>query len=124
MRSFKTFLEMYSEPEDSTFGHEGHTYDLNGVLSATLGMPVKHLRVAELKWVLKYDPISAQGEEGQARVDSADLGAPLLVIKDPQEGNKWVVIDGLHRLAKAVNLGLEALPCIIVTQDLIDRYQL
>jgi DTW domain-containing protein YfiP len=57
------------------------------------------------------------------RIDRADLSAPCLIIWDPKE-EKFVVIDGIHRLAKAIRDKIECLPCVKVTQELIDRYRI
>lgn len=112
--------ELYGEPDDGTFTHEGHEYNLNGILNATVGYPVKDYAVKNLRWVIKYDPMSARD---QARIGSADISAPLLIVFDEKEG-KMVVIDGIHRLVKAVQQKIEKVPCVVVSQELIDRYRI
>jgi hypothetical protein len=118
MKTFKQFLmELYNEPEDSTFGENGRTYDLNGILSATLGMEVKEYPVNQLIWIFKYD----NPYNDKSRIIAADLNAPILITK---EGSKFVVIDGLHRLAKAERNNKPTIKGILVTRELLDRYQI
>ena len=43
---------------------------------------------------------------------------PLKVVKDPdQEGNKYLVIDGRHRLQAARDAGKKEVPCVIVHEE-------
>jgi hypothetical protein len=122
MKSFRRYIiEIFGEPSDSNFTHEGHNYDLNGLLSATIGMEPTQVPVSQLKWIMKYDPMSQEDAE---RILSADLAAPLLITKEPQEGNKFVVLDGIHRLAKAIQQHVLELPCVEVTEELLDRYRI
>jgi hypothetical protein len=122
MKTFKHYItEIFGEPEDSNFTHEDHQYDLNGLLSATVGEPEIQIPVSKLKWIMKWDPMT---KEDEPRIDNADLSAPLLIIKDKLADNQWVVLDGIHRLAKALKLGVATLPAIVVTQEQLDRYQL
>lgn len=118
MLRFRRFLnELYGEPDDGTFTHDGVDYNLNGILNATLGLPIEQVPVSELTWILKYDHMTA---EDDPRIANADLTAPLLLIH--WEG-QLVVLDGIHRLAKAVREGVSTLPATMVNQELIDRYR-
>jgi len=102
---------MYQEHPDSTFTHGGsvgHRYDLNRLLRCTAYAPVELIEVPDVKWVLDYD------EPDPIRVDAADLTAPALVVWD-EEIDKFVVVDGLHRLARAVREGVQRLPCKFVS---------
>ena len=120
MKRFKNFItEIFGEPADSNFSHEDHDYDLNGLLSATVGMPQIDMPISDFTWIMKWDPMT---DEDKPRIDSADLKAPLLVIRDPKADNQWVVLDGIHRLAKAQRDGVETLPSIVVPQEVLDRY--
>lgn len=122
MKSFKQYLaEIFGEPEDSNFTHEDHTYDLNGLLSATVGNETVQMPTAKLRWIMRYDPMM---KEDEPRIQSADLSAPLLIIKDAQANDQWVVLDGIHRLAKAIREHVADLPCIIVSNELLERYKI
>lgn len=115
MKTLKQIIELYSEPDRSTFTHDGSTYDLNGLLSYTLGMNRKMLPVASLKWILKWDRV------GGARVRNADLTAPILVV---DWKGKLVVVDGVHRLTKAVRSGVKELPSIFVSDSVLEKFRL
>jgi hypothetical protein len=116
MLSFCQFIrEIYSEPDDSTFTHNGREYDLNGLLSATLGMQTQQFAVSRLTWIFRWsDPF-----DDAARIDSADLEWPILVTGS--EG-RLVVLDGLHRLAKAKILQKPTIKGILVPDELLNRY--
>lgn len=85
---------MYQEGADSTFTHDGKEYPLDPFLERAQKLPVKQLHISKLKWNLEgmeLDP---------ARVERADYTQPILFTQDPRWG--YVVVDGTHRLAKAV----------------------
>ena len=118
MISFQQYIrEMYNEPDDSEFTDNGHEYDLNGILSATLGMPVQNFPVSDLKWIFNYD----DPFKDPTRVEEADLSAPILIT---QEQGVFVVVDGLHRLGKAVQNQMKTIPAIIVSTNILDRYRI
>jgi hypothetical protein len=56
-------------------------------------LPIIQFNVNELAWILEWDT------PDPIRIRSADLSAPILVTTWQE---KFVVLDGLHRLAKAV----------------------
>lgn len=115
MKTLKQILsELYSEPNskpgESTFTHDGVNYDLNGLLTYTLGMEQKMVPVSRLKWILKWDPMT---QRDNPRINRADLSAPILVIK---WHSQLVVLDGIHRLARALRDGVQELPAIFVPE--------
>jgi len=110
--------EIYDEPEDSNFTHEGYNYDLNGLLSATLGMPIIQFSVSKLIWIFKWDPMT---KKDNPRIKAADESAPILITKDKDQ---WVVLDGIHRLAAAVKDGMKELPAIVVDSTLLGKYRI
>jgi GNAT superfamily N-acetyltransferase len=85
---------MYQEGSGSTFTHNGKEYPLDPFLKRAAKLPVKQLYISKLKWNLDgltLDPV---------RVAEADPSVPILFTMDPKWG--YVIIDGTHRLAKAV----------------------
>lgn len=97
-------LEVYQEFE-STFTHDGKEYELNPILAKAEKLPVKSLPVSLLKWVTQY------GEADPKRVAKADLNVPVLVVI--WQG-KYTVIDGFHRLTRAIQEGLHQIPAKLV----------
>lgn len=91
--------------EEGTFTHDGEDFDLAATLEASNGNELQDWDVEELKWVLEHD---TSWKDNPDRVEKADLSAPVLVADD-KEGRKTTV-DGLHRLAKAVNTKTATLP--------------
>lgn len=106
-------FEAYSEP-NSTFTHEGKRYSLTDLLNDTDTLPIKQFNVDNLKWILEYDT------PDPVRVASANLTAPILIT---MSNNRPVVIDGLHRLAKAVAQGQKTIPGKLVAEDMLDKHQ-
>lgn len=118
MLTFSQFVtEIYAEPDDSTFTDNGFEYDLNGLLSATLGMPTQQFSVSALKWIFKWDNPS----HDLSRVNAADLNTPILVAR---EGNQLVTLDGLHRVAKAAAEHRPSITGILVPDEILSRYRI
>jgi hypothetical protein len=91
----------HREGEGSHFTHEGRRYDLNSVLSSVEKNPIKKISVGEIDWVLDF------GDTDPIQVRKADVSVPILVA--PSKSGLPTVVDGLHRLQKAKDLGLEYL---------------
>lgn len=86
----------YQEGPDSTFGHNGKTYRLDTLFKCTYRRLNNMVAIDKLVWVLDHctpDP---------ERMAAANDHIPILVTYT--EG-RWVVVDGLHRLARAVAVG-------------------
>lgn len=102
----------YKEGEDSTFTHFGKEYSVDELISLTAKKSVKSLEISRLEWVFDY---STPDEE---RVEEADLYHPIIVTKDIVDGKElYIVLDGLHRLAKAKRLGKKYINCFIIPKD-------
>lgn len=93
----------YQEEATSEFTHNGKTYALNPFLRKAHGLKVVPMAVARLVWVLVHS-----APESDTRVARADPTAPLLITRVSRR--RWVVIDGLHRLANAQAAGLRNVP--------------
>ena len=104
---------MYQESESSTFTHDGKKYDLNIVLQCVDNNKVTKVAVNDLTWVLPYTVVDIN------RVEKADLTVPILVTMDLK--NRVTVIDGAHRLTKAVNENVVSLPAKWVTKTILKK---
>lgn len=99
--------QVYQEGADSTALHDGRLYQLDTLFKLTKGRKATLIPIAELTWVLKYSTID------ERRVKVADLNAPLLVYDDKKYG--LTVIDGVHRLTKALRNRVGSLPVHLLT---------
>lgn len=84
----------YAEGPESTFTHLGKQYLLDDFITRAIKLPIVQVPINKLKWNLTYatpDP---------KRVAAADTTTPILFTIDPKWG--YVVIDGTHRLTKAI----------------------
>lgn len=86
----------YREGIDSTATINGKRYRLDTLFEIVQNRSVVRIEVSKLTWVLKYTEVD------QDRVVKADTGVPVMVYRDPEYG--LIVIDGAHRLTKAVKL--------------------
>ena len=99
--------QVYQEGSDSTALHDGKLYQLDTLFKLTKDRKVTLIPIAKLTWVLKYSTID------ERRVKTADLNAPLLVYHDKKYG--LTVIDGVHRLTKALRNHISSLPAYLLT---------
>jgi hypothetical protein len=118
-KHFHSLAPKYQEEATSTFTHRGKTYLLNPLLALAEKKPLQRIEVKDLQWVLEYDTPDA------TRKMAADLNAPILVVYEPeQRAEQYTVVDGLHRLGKAVDKKVKALPAKVLTmEDLADFEQ-
>lgn len=99
----------YSEGKDSTFTHFGKEYYVDDLLALTKGEKTKWIDVAQLDWIFEYT------EPDPERVQKASLHYPIIVTKDFVDGkDRYIVVDGTHRLAKAVKLGHRQIQCYVL----------
>lgn len=103
-------MNVYQE-ENSTFSSNGINYDLNYIWKAVSKDPILFIDIRKLVWVLEYVE-----EIDEERVSRADYTTPLLVAKDTA---KDLVIDGLHRLIKAVRDKVKTLPYRYVSEQVL-----
>ena len=106
-------VELYQEEPGGTFTNDGKDYDLNKVLADVDDLPKVLFFVKDLEWVLKYDT------PDPGRVGEANTSAPILVAY--YEGDKFVVVDGLHRLAKAIEKKIRFLIGRLVPADILEK---
>lgn len=99
-------MSLYQEEADSKVHHLGHDYDLNTLFKIAEHGLIRNVAVNDLKWILDFvvsDP---------ERVKNADLKFPLLVTVHLE---KICVLDGAHRLTKAVKNHVKYLPAIYIS---------
>ena len=104
--------ELYQEEPGGTFTNDGKEYDLNKVLADVDDLPKVLFFTSDLQWVLKSDKPDPE------RIAKADLKAPILVA---YYGEKFVVIDGLHRLAKAVADKKRFMRGVLVPAEILEK---
>lgn len=105
--------EIYQEEPGGSFTHDGREYLLNPLLKFTDRLPVIEFPVEKLSWIVNY-PIKDEYEY-------ADISVPILVTK---WNNKWVVIDGYHRLLKSMNLKKDTIPAKKVSGKLLSHFEI
>ena len=103
VEEFVLFKYIYQEEDSSTFIHNNMEYDLNKLLLISNNIPIEKIKTSELSWILKHTTVDKK------RVRKSDTSFPLLITFDKVE-NKWVVLDGAHRLTKAVSENKKYLP--------------
>lgn len=94
--------------EGGTVTHHGQRYWLRMIQDQVASKPVSMVDTSRLTWILRHD------RPDPRRVAIARTGAPLIVL---QEGERLTVIDGLHRVAKALQEGTRILPVRFVTSQ-------
>lgn len=104
--------EFYQEEPGGSFTHDGEEYYLNPLLRHTEEYPVQDIPVSELEWITK--------DQEPEEFEYADTEVPILVT--PWE-DKIVVIDGYHRLLKAIDRELEKLPAKVVPTSVLARFK-
>ncbi len=113
--SSSRMLETYQEDEDGSFTHDGDDYDLNGILRATEDLDETMVSTDKLDWILDHDKLDFH------RLVSADVDAPILITK---WRGKYVVIDGLHRLASAIIQQKNRIKAKLVPKELLVKFKL
>lgn len=105
-------IELYQEDPDSSFTHEGHLYDLNKLLAVTERFGTRKFKVDDLKWVLMFSKPDPE------RAKEADPNVPIIVT---YSNGKLVAVDGLHRLVKAIELGMTHIEGKFVYKDVLEK---
>lgn len=110
----KELLDGYGDPND-TITHDGIAYDLNKIRKEIYYFPRKLFKVDDMKWILDECPWT---EEDEKRLSIINMKRPIFVC---EWQGKLCNIDGFHRLTQAVRWGLEYLPGIFVSQEVLER---
>lgn len=118
-----------------TFSDGVHVYDVVRLWALTKELPVAERSVSELDWMMD-DPCWSMPDEPPLtprmvladmdrypaharRIRAADLTLPLLLRPLEPGGSELVVIDGVHRLARAVLDGRATVPTRLVPDTLL-----
>lgn len=113
--------ESYREEKGGSFTHKGKTYNLNRVFAyiEQEKIPVTSFDVSKLAWVLEH------AEPDPARVATADLKAPIIVVGHFNNEREFqpAAIDGLHRVAKAVRDKVEFIDGYRITLEQLKESQ-
>jgi hypothetical protein len=89
---------------------EGDKITLMDLLNVTDYLPVEEISVEELKpHLLTWDG----DDEEVEKIESADLQYPILIFVN-DDGNFISIIDGHHRVQKAVRKGLETIKAKVI----------
>lgn len=99
--------KVYQEEGESIFESEGVKYDLNYILRNTNLIRPSQISPLRLQWCISkdLDPV---------RVEKADTDVPVLVTIDK---GRLLVVDGEHRVSKALGKKLTVIPYILVPSE-------
>lgn len=101
----------YKEGRDSTFTNFGIEYWVDDLIELAKDKPQTVIKVSELEWVFDYT------KPDPKRVKKASLEYPIIVTEDVVDGKmRYIVLDGLHRLAKTKQEGRTYALCRVVTK--------
>jgi len=89
----------------SYFHHQGFQYDLNPIFKVAEKLPIQQLPLTAVNWVLEHDTPDPK------RMEQADISIPLIVL---QEAERYVLVDGLNRLAMLNNAGVKQVQCVVM----------
>ena len=109
--NFNTFNEKFYSEYKSYFTHNGEKYNLNKLIRLSDKNPIFRVNVNKLKWILKYSNIYRK------RVRKANMNIPILVSKI---GKKYYILDGAHRLKKALNNDIKYIKVKFVSKEILD----
>lgn len=104
MLSFKHIIYLFEKTSENSFTHNGNEYNLSLLIDIIKDNPIEEIKVDDLTWIFEFDNPLLDDPE---RITTADIKVPIIVVKFY---NKIVVLDGLHRLAKAKIKELKTLP--------------
>jgi hypothetical protein len=71
------------------------------------------------RMVLENPKKNKEYKDHYKRIEDANLDKPIL-IKESDD----VIIDGAHRISKAYKDGIDSLPSIKISQDLLDKFRI
>lgn len=117
---------IYQESNEGKFTHNGVKYNLNKALKISHSRPTIKVKTADISWILGYNFVNVDGKmvcyscrKGpdnwhEERINKADLVAPIITTK---ENDRIIVLDGIHRLDKAMRMGIEELPAKSLSKE-------
>ena len=131
----------FTQTPEGIFWRDHGRYDVRKLWNATRNVVATPMNVSELarfnlykeywpttvasaygilRQVSPYEVLQTPqvSPEDAARIDNADLSFPIQVY---DKAGEWDVLDGLHRLAKAVRLGEVTIQAQIVTPSMLEE---
>lgn len=112
--------DIYQENPTGHYSLYDVKYDLNKIFMLVHGKAIRNVPVKDLTWNLEYSKVvNEQGEKvcgscqkgpkgwHEERVSNSNLEIPVIVTR---YRNKLLIVDGVHRLEKAVNAGASEIP--------------
>lgn len=100
----------------NTFTHDDVEYDLDYVRKAVKNLPRVLVKVSDCKWLLDECKWTTEDSKRYAY-----LGRPVFIVRWQ---DKICIVDGYHRLHRAVRTGLKHLPAIWVPEDVMSKAKL
>ena len=113
--TFNTFNEKIYSEYNSYFTHNGQSYNLNKLIRLSDKNQIYKLNVNKLKWILKYSNVY------RTRVKKANIKVPILVTKI---GTKYYILDGAHRLKRALNNNIKFIRIKLISKKMLDTCKL
>lgn len=104
-------MKHYTEGADSTVTHDGHLYQLDKIFKMTHRSEVIEVDIDKLAWIVEKH--LSKDPDFMRRIHAADPDVPIILT--PWDG-KWMVIDGFHRLAKAIFLGMKKIKAKVIRE--------
>lgn len=98
---------MYKEGINSTVTHNGNEYLVDDLLLMCNDLSTVHLDISVLSWILDYTTVHND------RVHNSNLDYPIIVFEDDL---CYYVLDGVHRLTKAINCNCTTIKCKIIKE--------
>ncbi|MFS8159405.1 MAG: hypothetical protein ACMG6E_04170 [Candidatus Roizmanbacteria bacterium] len=127
---------LYQEHPKDRWEHNGTLYDLNKIFEIVQDKEIISVPLTELYDQYRNSKKEIDGhltcgscfgqtkdfikakEVHQERVQNTDLSIPLILYKD---GKKWRVVDGVHRLEKAILSQKESLPARVISSSELEK---
>lgn len=100
----------YSEYQ-STFIHNGNEYSINKLFKITQDAKINKTKIDLLSWIVEFDTT-----DDTNRNNHIDLSIPIIITIS---NNKYVVLDGVHRLKKAINDNNDYILTKYIDEDLL-----
>ena len=104
---------MFSQFEPGTFTFDGKKYELHIVKQCVRYSSITKVALTDVAWVLPYTFVDTDS------IEKANLKIPILVTMNSK--NKVTVIDGAHRVTKAIDEGVISLPAKWVTKSMLKK---
>ena len=112
LKKFSSILERYNEGTDSTFTHNGILYSVDSAIEQTKKQKAKDINIEDLSWILDHTNIDP------ARVDIVDINIPIIIT---EYNNTYYVLDGVHRLSKAIDENKKTIKAFTLTTDQLKK---